>query len=393
MRRWISVAALTVGLVLMLAAGGVRWIAAPRLAVLPADTDTSRSYTGSAATLFNAKALTAPDAGPVLLSNVPIRVSHRTTVLDTTGNNALVSDSGTVTAAGSPIAGFQYRYAVDRTNMGRGAGFRGVVAQTGITFNFPIHTAKHNYPGWIPDTQSTVPLTYQGSATHAGLSTYVFRTNSTPTPITDPETLKSLPAALPKSTLARLAAGLRLPAGGLSSLQSMLASLPDPVPFSYTYQVHATYWVQPTTGEIVDLREHEVRSLTLTAGKTLVPITPVLDITYTSTPAGLAAAVHDARHDAGLIDLAYRWLPLILLATGLAALLTGAASLLFARRKRHAATALVNPAPAPSAHSATRDDAPASTPLARDEPEPAADQPPAPEPVPVTRRGGAHRAS
>ncbi|HZC71310.1 MAG TPA: porin PorA family protein [Jatrophihabitans sp.] len=337
MRKWTSVIAIAVGVLLLLAAGGVRWIAAPRLAVLPGDTDTTRTYTGTAATLLNATALNSAGAGPVLLKDVPIRLSHRSKVLDTNGDSALVSDTGTVTANGSPIAGFDYRYAVDRTNMGPGSGFENVVHQSGITFNFPIRTAKHDYPGWVSDTQSTVPLTYEGTAERGGLSSYVFRTHSKPAPITDPATLKSLPASVPKATAARVAAGLDLPPAIQGALANALPSLPDPVPLNYTYQVTATYWVEPTTGEIVDLQEREVRSLALKVGNALVPITPVLDISYTSSPTELAAAVSDARHDANQVNLVYRTLPLILLIVGGVALLAGAAVLLLGRRRPQAA--------------------------------------------------------
>lgn len=340
---------MAVGVLLLLAAGGVRWIAAPKLAVLPGDTDTTRTYTGTAATLLNAKALTSADAGPVLLKDVPIKLTHRTKVLATKGDNALVSDAGTVTAAGSPVAAFDYRYAVDRTDMGPGSGFDNVVKQSGITFNFPIRTAKHDYPGWVSDTQSTVPLTYAGTADRGGLSTYVFRTRSKPTPITDPETLKSLPASVPKATATRVAAGLDLPAGRLTGLAEALSSLPDPLPLNYTYRVIATYWVEPATGEIVDLQEREVRSLALKVGNALVPVTPVLDISYTSSPAELASAVKDARHDASQVNLVYRTLPLILLVVGGVALLAGAAVLLLGRRRTQAAGS--EPAPTSSSDS------------------------------------------
>jgi hypothetical protein len=381
MRKLTSVIALAVGLVLVLGAVAGRWVAAPKLAVLPSDTDTTRTYAGTAATLLNAKALTSTNAGPVLLTDVPISLSHRTKVLATKGDNALVSDSGTVTAGGSQVAGFQYRYAVDRTDMGRGSGFAGVVSQSGVTFNFPVRTAKHDYPGWVSDTQSTLPLTYEGTAKRGGLSTYVFRTDGKPAPITDPETLKALPPSLPKATLAKLAAGLGLDAGQLSGLTQALPSLPDPVPFSYTYGVTATYWVEPATGEIVDLQEREIRSVAIKVGGTLVPITPVLDISYTSTPAGLASAVKDARGDARLVNLVYRTLPLILFAVGLVALLAGAAGLLLGRRRPRATD------PAPTSSPGSPSDGPtASGGPAGSDPAPAAEQ--AAEPVPAAR----HRA-
>lgn len=335
MRKWMPVAAIGAGLVLIASAGLMRWVVAPKLAVLPGDTDTTRTYTGSAATLFNAQALTS--GGPVLLHHVPVTMTHRTRVLDTNGNNALIADSGTVMANGSPVGGFHYRYAVDRTDMGPGTGFSGVVKQSGITFNFPIHTARHDYPGWVSDTGSTVPLTYQGTATHGGLATYVFRTVSKPTLITDPETLQSLPPALPKATITQLAGSLGLPGATLSALSQLLPTLPDPVPFSYTFQTTATYWVEPTTGEIVDLRERDVRTLALKAGNQLIPMTPIFDVTYTSSATELASAVKQARHDATAVNLVYRTLPLTGLVAGLVLFIGGAIGTVLTRRRRPSA--------------------------------------------------------
>jgi hypothetical protein len=259
----------------------------------------------------------------VLLSDVPITVVHQTKVLKTKGSNALVADSGTLNAGGAAVAAFAYQYAVDRTSMGRGSGFSGVTAQTGVTFNWPIRTAKKDYPGWVSDTQSAIPLKYSGTAKHGGVSTYVFTTSMQPKAITDPATLKSLPASLPKATFAQLAGSLGLPATQAGALAQVLPTLPDPVPFNYTYQVDATYWVEPATGIIVDVSEHEVRSLALKVGAALVPVTPVMDITYKSSPAQLAVAAKDANHKAGLVNLAYRTLPLILLIAGLALLALG----------------------------------------------------------------------
>lgn len=339
MRKWISLAAIVVGVVLVVGAGVTRWLVAPKLAVLPGDTDTTRTYTGTAATLFNAQALTSPDAGPALLHHVPVTLTHRTRVLQTDGNNALVADSGTILADGSPVGGFDYRYAVDRTDMGRGTDFAGVVKQSGVTFNFPIHTARHDYPGWVPDTQSTVPLTYEGTARDGDLDTYVFSTHSKPTLITDPQTLKALPTGLPKATVTALAGTLGLPAGALNALKQVLPTLPDPVPFSYTFQTVATYWVEPTTGEIVDLRERDVRTLALQVGNQLVPVTPVLDMSYTSEPASLAAAVEQARRDAGQIELVYGKLPATAFIAGVVLMIGGTLGISFARRRRAVAPA------------------------------------------------------
>jgi hypothetical protein len=332
MRRFLSVAAVALGLVLIAGAAVVRWTVAPSQAVLPSDTNTTTTYTGTAAALFNAAALTTPGA-KALITNVPITTTHTTKVLDTKGKNALVSDAGKLKVAGATVGGFDYRYAVNRTTMGRGSGFPNVVRQSGITFNWPIRTAKKNYTGWISDTQGTTPLRYAGTAKRDGLSTYVFTAATKAAPVTDPATLKTLPASMPKATLVALATGLGLSPTILGSLQQILPSLPDPVPFSYSYAMKATYWVEPRTGEVVDLTEHETRTLALKIGPAIVPVTPVVDVTYHAAPGQVAASVKTARHDANLVTLVYKTLPLGLAVGGAALLLVGLVGLALTRRR------------------------------------------------------------
>jgi hypothetical protein len=331
MWRKLAIVGVVLGVLLAVGAGLIRWVAAPALAVLPGDTDTTRTYEGKAAVLLNAAALTS--GGQVLLTDVPITVTHRTRVLDTDGDNALVSDARTVKAGGNEVAGVVYRYAVNRTDLGRGSGFDDVVKQTGLTFNWPIRTEKRAYTGWVPDTQSTTQLSYKGTQGRGGVDTYVFTTTTTQAaPITDPQVLKALPASLPKPALASLVGGLGLSAAQLQAFQQLLPTLPDPVPFAYTYQVQATYWVAPDSGIVVDLDQHETRSVALATGTTMVPITPVMDLAFKSTPDTLAAAADDARNDGRAVSLLYQTLPLGLVVAGGFLILLGVVVLAAGRR-------------------------------------------------------------
>jgi hypothetical protein len=323
MRTIGSIVGLAVGATLVLSAGVVRWGVAPARAVLPGDTDTTRTYTGVAATLMNPAALTSTTSGPLVLRNVPITVTHRTRVLATKGGNALVSDAKSVQAGGRTVAAVDQRYAVDRTDLTRGSGYPDVVEQSGITFNWPIRAQAHDYTGWVSDTRRTAPLHYTGRAERGGVPTYVFTTTTAPAAITDPQVLASLPASEPKAALPQLAAGLDLPAAQLAQLVSVLPSLPDPVRLSYTYQVSATYWVQPSSGIVVDLEQHEVRTLALDVAGLAVPVTRVMDISFTSPAATLAAAAADARDRGNAVTLIYGRLPLGLLVAGLVLLLAG----------------------------------------------------------------------
>lgn len=332
MRKALSIIGIVLGLLLVLAAVGLKWIGAPALAVLPADTDTTRTYSGTAAALLNPAAIAAPGSGPIVLRGVPITVTHHTKVLGTKGSNALVSDAKSVQTGGTPVAAADYRYAVDRTDLDRGSGYPGVVKQTGLTFNWPIRAKKQDYLGWVADTQRGAPLKFTGTAKRGGVSTYVYTLQTAAEPITDPQVLGALPKGLPKANLVRLAGGLGLAPAQLALLQQALPPLPDPVPFAYTYQVEATYWVAPVTGIVVDIRQHEVRTLGLALGATTAPVTPVMDISFTSQPATLAAAAKDARDKGAAITSVYTTVPFALVTVGAVLVLLGLIGLALRRR-------------------------------------------------------------
>ena len=332
MRRTAGYTGLVLGLLLIVTAGLIRWVVAPNKTVLPGNTDTTRTYAGTAAVLFNPAALTGT-GGQVLAHGVPITVVHHTKVLGTSGNNALVSDARSVSAGGQPVAAVDYRYAVNRKSLGAGSGFSNVIAQTGLTFNWPINTQKRDYTGWVSDTHQATTLRYTGTANRGGVSVYTYTATTKPAQIVDPQVLKGLPQSLPKATLVQLATQLGLPAAQLQGLQALLPSLPDPVPFSYTYQVSAQYWVAPASGIVVDVKQHEVRALGLSVGGVTTAVTPVLDMTFTSTPATLTAAAKDANNKADAITLIHTTLPLGALIAGTVALLGGAVLLGYGRRR------------------------------------------------------------
>ncbi len=323
MRRIAPTVGILFGVLLVLFAGILRWGIAPAVAVLPGDTDTTRAYTGTV-TMLNAAALTSSTAGPVVLKALPVSVTHRTKVLDTKGDSALVSDTKTVTAAsGKTIASSDHRYAVDRTDLAAGSGFTGVVAQQGLTFNWPIRTQPQDYPGWVSDTGRTTMLTYTGKAHRGGVPTYVYTTKTAAQPISDQQVLVGLPKALPRASLAILATGLGLPAATLANLTAVLPRLPDPVPLSYTYQVEATYWVAPDSGIVVDIAQHEVRSAVLTVAGTATPLASVMDLRFTAPAATVAKAGKDGRDAAKGIRLVYRTLPWSLSVLGFVIVVVG----------------------------------------------------------------------
>lgn len=324
---------LLVGILLIAAAPIVRYVIAPSVTVLPGNTNTVRVYTGTASTVINPTLLRGTLFGPALLHNQPVSVVQHVTVVDTKGNNALVSENKMVTLQNSSIANVTHRYAVDRKTLARGDGFTGVTGQTGVTFNWPIHTKKQNYTGWVSDTQSTTPLVYSGEAVRGGVKTYVFKATVPATQITDPAELKGLPASMSKATLMRMTPALGLSVDQLKGMSSVLSSLPDPVPFGYIFSATSTYWVAPDSGVVVDVAAHEVRSAGFATGGPVVPLSSVLDITYTSPPLTLKAAASDAKDKAAQMEMIATTIPLAALATGGALVLVLIGTAIVTRRR------------------------------------------------------------
>jgi hypothetical protein len=315
MRKVFGFVTLSIGLLLVAAAALVSWVVAPRMAMLPGDTDVVRVYAGTASVLVNPTSLTGTTFGPGLLRDVPITLRHHTRVLQTDGDTALVSDQRAVDIPGFNIADFTYRFAVDRESMLPAAGF-GAAPHTGLTFNWPMNAQRHDYQGWVVDTQSPTTLQYVGEGTRGGVDTYIYRTTVTDTVIRDPQLLTMLPPTMTKQQILALTPSLQLSERRLMAMSKVLDRLPNPVPMRYTYRLEATYWIAPDTGIVVDTTHHEVRTANFVDGSRLIPATPIMDMTYQATPATLAAAATDARDGAAALRLIRTTVPLVALFVG-----------------------------------------------------------------------------
>jgi hypothetical protein len=352
MRRPLVLATAVVGIVLIAAAAVVTFAITPAVAKLPADTNTTRVYAGTAATLFNPAALAAGSTQPLLLHSVPIQIVHHVRVVQSTSATAVVNDTRTVTAAGQPVVDLVDRYPVDRTSL-EAAG------RHAVTFNFRVGVAKHDYQGWVFDTGTATTLRYVGTAKHAGVNTYVFTANVPATPITDKQVLATFPAVLPKAELPALAARLGVSPTLAGQLSTVVGRLPALVPLTYFFAATSTYWVAPDSGVIVDLRTTETRSVGL-AGFPL-PIATVAQFSYTDTPGTAIGAAHDATKAASGLTLVRTTVPLVLLLVGLGLLVVSAFTWLSGRR-------LVAPTAGGPPAEPTAADIPAPRPASADEP-------------------------
>ena len=323
---------IVLGVIAVGAAAAVHWVLVPRLAQLPSNTNTTRIYSGVADVVANPTIVTGTRIGPGLLRDVPVEVQHHTAVLATHGHQALVSDKRVLTMPGYTLATLVNRFDVDRRTFLPGHHYASATPAVGLTFNWPMSTKPQNYTGWVSDIGKTTTLRYGGATRHAGVDTYVYRARTAFAPITDPQILRILPAAMTQRQLMEITPSLLFTQKHLLKLAGILAHAPQNVPLTYDYKMDATFWVAPTSGIVVDHQQREVRFLSLVVHGRHVPIAPVMDMTYAFTSATVTAAATDAKNGAAQLTLLRHTVPVGLLTGGLLSLLIGA-GLLASRRR------------------------------------------------------------
>lgn len=319
----------------LIAAAIMHWAVLPANKKLPDDTDVTRQLDGTARTLLNPAALASGDLTNALQRNVPIQATRSVKALATDGNVAEVEDIRVLSAGGQEVGRSDAKYAVDRKSL-EAASKRPdnwpVVDHKGLTVSWPIGAKKQDYSGWVNETKSTVPLKYAGEEKRGGLNTYKYTAESQPAPLTDETTLATLPRAIPAAALKALVPTLGLPDTVTAGLGQLLPTLGDPVPLGYQYQVKSTYWVEPTTGIVVDTERDEIRNATLAASGATVASLPVYDVTTKFTGPAVAAAAKEAQDKRNTIKTVGTTVPGWLTGTGAAALLAGLAGTFLRRR-------------------------------------------------------------
>jgi Porin PorA len=174
-----------------------------------------------------------------------------------------------------------------------------VVKQSGIIgYVFPFGTKKQTYQVFDITLNKPMPFVYSGTATIHGIQTYKFVENVPPT--------QFVTLTVPGSFVGMSAPSVRAP--------------------EYD-QIHLIYYVDPETGGLIDVNEHQ--TLTLHNPSTGAQALVLFDANLIATPASLNYIVgldNDGRNKLNLIDTV---LPLVL---GIVGALLLVAGILLARR-------------------------------------------------------------
>ena len=350
-------------LVGLLAAAGTIFVAAglvlmiavvPSMEKLPGDTDITRTYTGIMQTMLDPATL-------AVSKDVPIIITRHVKALATSGDLAEVSESVQMAAGGRTSQNLLSTYAVDRSTLAA-VGKAGVPAdwtkaagywpRTGVVFGWPIGVAKKDLVGWSDDYRAEVPLKFVGVGMNprSGLTTYHFTSASLARPIV-PEQVKlmGLPTQVPKSAIATLVGSADLgPLGSIIKqiVPKVVAGLPGTtVPLQYFYSYEADYWIEPTSGVMVDTTKHELRTVGLAdsaiKGTALAQLPapqraamriPVSDFTYSQSDQSVTDAAKEARHASRTIGLFGTTLPIAFIVLGGLALVGSGTVVVLTRR-------------------------------------------------------------
>ena len=177
------------------------------------------------------------------------------------------------------------------------------VHQTGLAgYVFPFGTQRQTYQVFDTTLNRTVPYVYSGTATVGGIATYVFVQDTPPTQFAI--------QAVPGSMLGVKTAVVRAP-------------LFD--------QQHIVYYVDPQTGALLDVNEHQ--TVTLHNPDTGAQALVLYDADLKATPATVSQTVALDSSGRNEITLLETTLPLVFGIAGGVALLAGA--FLALRRKPH----------------------------------------------------------
>jgi len=332
-----ALAFLIVGILLVLIALVIKVVIYPSMAVWPDDVDAVRTYEGTlhvmlnpaaAAALQDPAALATLDLSQLILRDMDVTISRHVTTEETKGNKAIVLEE--VRASGPPdpipavLSGDSW-YAIDRKTMNAVPDFSdndNIPNREGLVIGFPIGTEKKNYPGWNGDAQRvTGDAEFVREEKHAasGLNTYVFGSESPPVEIVDPAKLAIFPPGVPKVLIQNMmAAGMiELTADDAAMFEQILPTLPDLVPLKYTYEYETVYWIEPTTGVLVDYTKHEVRWAAIEFGPMLKQVLKVFELSYNTSDESVKDAAEDAKDAKGLIDLLGTTVPMLLVVGGL----------------------------------------------------------------------------
>ncbi|PJF22113.1 MAG: hypothetical protein CUN56_07660 [Phototrophicales bacterium] len=264
----------------LLVAGGLllMQVIVPAMKVFPADVDTTRTFDVAYLTLLNADTLEFMEFSEG--GDHDLRIERNIFVEEVDGNRTLIRETQTLFNGDTPLRPPIVKYhALDRHTMEplddvpeEWAARDGYWEREGLVIGWGIGAEERDYIGWNDDTRSTVEMEYQGKQERGGITTLYFTSEREPELISEEHAaVLGLPPSLTIAQLRGLADGMDVSSVDLSdgarakltpaiinALRNVEADL-QAIPLVYYYDYYGEYWVEPTTGVLIDTHKYENR--------------------------------------------------------------------------------------------------------------------------------------
>jgi hypothetical protein len=292
-----GVALATAGLACLVTAAGLAWKVGPGTRELAVGAEESRHFAGTAKVLLNPTGLSTGDVRKAVLRDTPVTSDRIITVLANRNHVAQVSDARSLNVDGATLGVWDATYVVDRTTREAATDAPPswqVPKHEGLTASWPAGAEKKNYVAWISPTTTSAPITYLREETIAGHRAYVYQIATEPTLLVDELVRARLPWAMSTVTLADLAAHASLTADERAQLRAALPGGDYMHDIDYTYQLMATYWVEPDTGTVLKTDQREVQKVGPILDDKTLAVVPIYDVSLTSTDASVKEAADRA---------------------------------------------------------------------------------------------------
>lgn len=280
MSKSLGIGAIILGLISAIAGIVLMTVIVPGMKIFPDDVDTTRTFDVAYLTLLDAETLqflVFEEGGDHDLS-----INRIVRVEEVDGENTLIFEQQDLMNGDVVLASQVKRYGLDRRTLTPADDIpeawqsaEGNWERAGQVIGWPIGVEARDYDGWNEDYREIVDLEFEEEVEHEGIRTYYYTAAYDPLPIVaEHAAVLGLPESLTTIQLAQLANSievegleLELPARlriiqVLSQALEDVTGQSDAVPLEYYYDYTGEYWVEPTTGVLIDTHKYENRAVT-----------------------------------------------------------------------------------------------------------------------------------
>ena len=325
-----SIVWLVLGILLIMSAVLVRFVALPALSKLPADFTASQKYEGSVSAL-NQQAFASNDLANLIGPEVAVTADRGLSVDAVDGGTAIVTIDTAINLPDGAQQKDVHTFAVDRVDFSPvpltaqevlavvPAGERATFEpHEGIAFSFTPNPSTDGNQIYDTVTMTGQSATFAGEDTVAGRKVKRYEVDAAG-PIQSPTLLaqfEQFPTQLPKTLVVGLLQAGIVPESSIPVVREGLPSLPELITTGYGSTNSMSVAVDQQFGTPLDIAQTQGLYLTAPIDGQDVPILPLSIAKLHTAPADVTAAADDLSKNATLLSAIGLWFPIVALTVG-----------------------------------------------------------------------------